>query len=72
MGPDGEAGGDPKPVLEIEGVHAYLREHAENPVEWGTWGDEAFEVARDLDRPVFLSIGYSTPLVSCDVPGVFF
>lgn len=39
---------------------AYLREHAENPVEWWTWGDEAFEAARSGDRPIFLSIGYSS------------
>ncbi len=38
----------------------YLREHAENPVEWYPWGDEAFARARELDRPVFLSIGYSS------------
>ncbi|MDG1455153.1 MAG: thioredoxin domain-containing protein, partial [Planctomycetota bacterium] len=39
---------------------AYLREHSENPVEWHPWGDAAFEEARKLDRPVFLSIGYSS------------
>ena len=38
----------------------YLRQHAHNPVNWYPWGDEAFEDARRLDRPVFLSIGYST------------
>ena len=38
----------------------YLREHAENPVEWYPWGDEAFARAKELDRPVFLSIGYSS------------
>jgi hypothetical protein len=38
----------------------YLRQHAHNPVDWYPWGDEAFEEARRLDRPVFLSIGYST------------
>jgi uncharacterized protein YyaL (SSP411 family) len=37
----------------------YLRQHAENPVDWFPWGDDAFEVARRRDRPVFLSIGYS-------------
>ncbi|HEV3281082.1 MAG TPA: thioredoxin domain-containing protein [Acidimicrobiales bacterium] len=37
----------------------YLRQHAGNPVDWFPWGDEAFEVARRRDRPVFLSIGYS-------------
>ncbi len=38
----------------------YLRQHAHNPVDWRPWGDEAFEEARRLGRPVFLSIGYST------------
>ncbi len=38
----------------------YLRQHAENPVDWYPWGDEAFEKARREDKPVFLSIGYST------------
>ena len=38
----------------------YLREHSENPVEWYPWGEEAFEQARKLDRPIFLSIGYSS------------
>lgn len=38
----------------------YLLQHAENPVDWYPWGDEAFERARELGRPVFLSIGYST------------
>ncbi len=37
----------------------YLRQHAENPVDWYPWGDEAFTRARDLDRPVLLSVGYS-------------
>jgi len=38
----------------------YLRQHAHNPVNWFPWGDEAFELARALGRPVLLSIGYST------------
>jgi hypothetical protein len=38
---------------------AYLRQHAENPVDWYPWGDEAFEEAERLDRPVFISIGYA-------------
>ncbi|MBL4681773.1 MAG: DUF255 domain-containing protein [Pseudomonadales bacterium] len=38
----------------------YLRQHAHNPVDWYPWGDEAFEKARLEDKPVFLSIGYST------------
>src|ERR1700746_3994631 len=35
-------------------------QHAENPVEWFPWGKEAFEKARREDKPIFLSIGYST------------
>ena len=38
----------------------YLRQHAHNPVDWFPWGEEAFERARAEDKPVFLSIGYST------------
>jgi uncharacterized protein len=38
----------------------YLLQHAANPVDWYPWGDEAFEKARREDKPVFLSIGYST------------
>ena len=38
----------------------YLLEHAENPVNWYPWGEAAFEKARAENKPVFLSIGYST------------
>jgi|SRR5262245_1751532 len=38
----------------------YLLQHAENPVDWYPWGEEAFALARREDRPIFLSIGYST------------
>jgi hypothetical protein len=37
----------------------YLRQHADNPVEWYEWGDEAFTAARERDVPILLSIGYS-------------
>ena len=37
----------------------YLLQHAQNPVDWYPWGDEAFELARAEDKPVLLSIGYS-------------
>src|SRR5262249_6414273 len=40
---------------------AYLREHDHNPVDWYPWGREALSRATELDRPIFLSIGY----VSC-------
>jgi hypothetical protein len=39
---------------------AYLRQHAYNPVDWHPWGEEAFAKARRENRPIFLSIGYST------------
>ena len=38
----------------------YLRQHAGNPVDWYPWGEEAFRRAREEDKPIFLSIGYST------------
>ncbi len=38
----------------------YLLQHARNPVDWYPWGEEAFEKARREDKPIFLSIGYST------------
>jgi uncharacterized protein YyaL (SSP411 family) len=37
----------------------YLRQHRDNPVDWYPWGEEAFERARQLDRPILLSVGYS-------------
>lgn len=38
----------------------YLLQHAENPVDWRPWGPEVFEEAKRTDKPVLLSIGYST------------
>jgi uncharacterized protein YyaL (SSP411 family) len=38
----------------------YLLQHANNPVDWYPWGDEAFAQARHRQRPIFLSVGYST------------
>lgn len=38
----------------------YLRMHAENPVEWFPWGEQAFEKARRENKPLFISIGYFT------------
>ncbi|MBI5251592.1 MAG: thioredoxin domain-containing protein [Desulfomonile tiedjei] len=38
----------------------YLLQHAHNPVDWYPWGEDAFEKARKEDKPIFLSIGYST------------
>ena len=38
----------------------YLRQHAQNPVDWYPWGEEAFEKALRQNRPIFLSVGYSS------------
>src|SRR5690348_14097938 len=38
----------------------YLLQHQHNPVDWFAWGDEAFAKARKANKPIFLSIGYST------------
>ncbi len=38
----------------------YLLQHAHNPVDWYPWSEEAFEIAARQDKPIFLSIGYST------------
>ena len=37
----------------------YLRQHADNPVDWYPWGAEALKLAREADKPILLSIGYS-------------
>jgi uncharacterized protein YyaL (SSP411 family) len=44
----------------IEETSPYLLQHAHNPVDWLPWGNEAFERAQKEDKPIFLSIGYST------------
>jgi hypothetical protein len=52
--------------IRAEGNHllgassAYLAQHARNPVDWYPWGDEALRLAKALDRPIFLSIGYAS------------
>ncbi len=38
----------------------YLLQHAHNPVDWYPWGEDAFAAAKQMDRPIFLSIGYAT------------
>src|ERR1700722_12582307 len=38
----------------------YLQQHAHNPVDWYPWGEEAFQKARNENKTIFLSIGYST------------
>lgn len=49
-----------KPNRLINEKSPYLLQHAYNPVEWFAWGEEAFEKAKKEDKPIFLSIGYST------------
>lgn len=49
-----------KPNRLINEKSPYLIQHAHNPVDWYAWGDEAFEKAKSEDKPIFLSIGYST------------
>ncbi|KAI8329933.1 Six-hairpin glycosidase-like protein [Chlamydoabsidia padenii] len=44
----------------ISETSPYLLQHAHNPVDWYPWGDEAFEKAKNENKPIFLSIGYST------------
>ncbi len=44
----------------VGSLSPYLLQHADNPVDWYPWGEKAFDRARELDRPIFLSIGYST------------
>jgi uncharacterized protein YyaL (SSP411 family) len=43
----------------INETSPYLKQHAHNPVNWYPWGPEALALARQLDRPIFLSVGYS-------------
>ena len=44
----------------IHSKSPYLIQHAHNPVDWYPWGDEAFAKARKENKPIFLSVGYST------------
>ena len=63
MQSDGEQGGSSKPKKQnrLASEHSpYLLQHADNPVDWYAWGEEAFAKARREDKPIFLSIGYST------------
>jgi len=55
--PDGSASYTNRLFLETS---PYLLQHAHNPVNWFPWGEEAFELARQLNRPVLVSIGYAT------------
>jgi uncharacterized protein YyaL (SSP411 family) len=49
-----------KPNRLAKSKSPYLLQHADNPVDWYPWGEEAFAKARDEDKPIFLSIGYAT------------
>jgi uncharacterized protein len=49
-----------KPNRLIHETSPYLLQHAYNPVDWYPWGEEAFAKARQENKPIFLSIGYST------------
>ena len=42
-----------------EEASPYLQQHAENPVNWQPWDEKALEAAREQNKPIFLSIGYS-------------
>ena len=59
-GDHAEAGSGSRPNRLIGEKSPYLLQHAYNPVDWYPWGEDAFEAARREDRPIFLSIGYST------------
>lgn len=43
----------------VQETSLYLKQHVHNPVDWYSWGKEALARARQLDRPIFLSVGYS-------------
>lgn len=51
---------DGKPNRLLEEASPYLQQHAYNPVDWYPWGKEAFEKARRENKPILLSVGYST------------
>ncbi|MGH7595004.1 MAG: DUF255 domain-containing protein, partial [bacterium] len=53
-----EAGHHPNRLISEKSP--YLLQHAFNPVDWHPWGEEAFAKARQENKPIFLSIGYST------------
>ncbi len=53
-------GSENKPNRLLHEKSPYLLQHAYNPVNWYPWGEEAFEQSRKENKPIFLSIGYST------------
>ena len=44
----------------VDAASPYLRQHAYNPIDWYSWGEEAFAKAKKENKPIFLSVGYST------------
>src|SRR4051812_42047698 len=61
MIPTVHAGMEPKHTNRLAREKSpYLLQHAHNPVDWYPWGEEVFEKARRENKPIFLSIGYST------------
>ena len=55
-----DAAADPHPANRLaQETSPYLQQHAHNPVDWYPWGEEAHARARDEDRPILLSVGYS-------------
>ena len=61
MNPDSSPSAAPLPTNRLAGEKSpYLLQHAHNPVDWFPWGEEAFAKARREDKPIFLSVGYST------------
>jgi uncharacterized protein len=50
----------PSPNMLIHESSPYLLQHAYNPVQWYAWGPEALQLAKQTDRPIIVSIGYST------------
>jgi uncharacterized protein YyaL (SSP411 family) len=55
-----DAAGEPHVNRLATAKSPYLQQHANNPVDWYPWGEEAFAAAADQDKPIFLSIGYAT------------
>ena len=54
------AGEGRKPNRLVDAASPYLRQHAYNPIDWYSWGEEAFAKAKKENKPIFLSVGYST------------
>jgi uncharacterized protein YyaL (SSP411 family) len=59
-GPDGINPYAPSMNRLADATSPYLLQHAENPVDWYEWGDDAFERARAEDKPLLVSVGYSS------------